>query len=107
MVLIKGQSVAQCYERPLWRASGDVDLLFDRKEYRKAAETFLLIASNRKRDERYSCHLGLTVVSWFIKTHGTLRMELSAYVDKTIDDVPKDTFENNRVRVWHNGETEV
>lgn len=26
-LLVKGQGIAQCYERPLWRASGDVDLL--------------------------------------------------------------------------------
>ena len=25
-LLIKGQGVGQCYERPLWRACGDVDL---------------------------------------------------------------------------------
>ena len=25
-LLVKGQGIAQCYERPLWRASGDVDL---------------------------------------------------------------------------------
>ena len=24
-LLLKGQGVAQCYERPLWRANGDVD----------------------------------------------------------------------------------
>jgi hypothetical protein len=26
-ILVKGQGIAQCYERPLWRSSGDVDLL--------------------------------------------------------------------------------
>ena len=25
-LLVKGQGIAQCYERPLWRACGDVDL---------------------------------------------------------------------------------
>ena len=29
VVLIKGQGVAQCYERPLWRTVGDVDLFLD------------------------------------------------------------------------------
>ena len=26
-LLVKGQGVAQCYEKPLWRCSGDIDLL--------------------------------------------------------------------------------
>ena len=25
-LLIKGQGVAQCYEKPLWRSCGDIDL---------------------------------------------------------------------------------
>ena len=28
-ILVKGQGVAQCYERPLWRSSGDIDLLLN------------------------------------------------------------------------------
>lgn len=35
-ILIKGQGIAQCYERPLWRASGDVDLYFSESNFRKA-----------------------------------------------------------------------
>lgn len=34
--LIKGQGVAQCYYRPLWRARGDVDLFLDESNYYKA-----------------------------------------------------------------------
>lgn len=26
-ILVKGQGIAQCYEKPLWRSSGDIDLL--------------------------------------------------------------------------------
>lgn len=29
-ILVKGQGVAQCYETPPWRSSGDVDLLLSR-----------------------------------------------------------------------------
>lgn len=28
-LLVKGQGIAQCYEKPLWRKSGDVDLFYD------------------------------------------------------------------------------
>ena len=35
-LLVKGQGVAQCYERPLLRACGDVDLLLSANNYEKA-----------------------------------------------------------------------
>ena len=35
-LLVKGQGVAQCYERALWRTSGDIDLLLDDEKYEKA-----------------------------------------------------------------------
>ena len=35
-LLVKGQGIAQCYERPLWRASGDVDFLLDDANFTKA-----------------------------------------------------------------------
>ena len=35
-LLLKGQGIAQCYERPLWRSCGDVDLLLSHDNYNKA-----------------------------------------------------------------------
>ena len=35
-LLVKGQGIAQCYERPLWRASGDIDLFLSKSNYKKA-----------------------------------------------------------------------
>ncbi len=35
-LLVKGQGIAQCYERPLWRACGDVDLFLEDSNYEKA-----------------------------------------------------------------------
>lgn len=32
-LLLKGQGIAQCYERPLWRVSGDVDLFLSNDNY--------------------------------------------------------------------------
>ncbi len=34
-LIVKGQGIAQCYERPLWRASGDVDILLSEGDYKK------------------------------------------------------------------------
>ena len=35
-VLVKGQGIAQCYERPLWRTAGDIDLLLDDSNFWRA-----------------------------------------------------------------------
>ena len=36
-LLVKGQGIAQCYERPLWRACGDIDLLLSPDNFEKAS----------------------------------------------------------------------
>lgn len=106
-ILVKGQGLAQCYERPLWRASGDIDLLFDAKNYNKAIKLLKPLASNCKQEGRYSKHLGLSVGQWYVELHGTMRSGLSSRVDKEIDVVLEDIFKNNKVRIWQNEETEV
>ena len=37
-ILVKGQGIALCYERPQWRAAGDVDLLLSGSNYDRAKE---------------------------------------------------------------------
>ena len=39
-LLVKGQGIAQCYEKPLWRSSGDIDLLLSDSNYDKAKEYY-------------------------------------------------------------------
>lgn len=106
-LLVKGQGVAQCYEKPLWRPSGDVDFLLDKENYRKAIDFLRPLSSDSKREENYSSHLGLNVDSWYVEVHGSLRTGLSAKVDRVVDEVHEDTFKNHKVRVWNNGGTDV
>lgn len=106
-VLVKGQGIAQCYTKPLWRKSGDVDLFFDAENYRKAVALLKPLASDSKHEGRYSKHLGLTIDSWYIELQGTQRVELSSRLERVIDAVQRDTFENNRARLWHNGDVDV
>ena len=106
-LLVKGQGVAQCYERPLWRACGDVDLLLDEENYQKA-KMFLSTVAQRVEDEYVSRrHLAMTIAPWEVELHGTLRTNLWKRMDAVIDAVQGDTFENNRVRIWLNGSVDV
>lgn len=56
-LLVKGQGIAQCYERPLWRVSGDVDLLLSEENYQKAKEYLVPLSTFQKSEGRYSKHL--------------------------------------------------
>ena len=106
-LLVKGQGIAQCYERPLWRSAGDVDLLLDDENYTKAVEYLSGIAQETECEDVYRKHRAFEIDSWEVECHGTLRNELWRRLDKGIDAVQADTFANGWVRVWQNGDTDV
>lgn len=72
-LLVKGQGIAQCYKKPNRRSSGDVYLLLDDDNYKKAKTLLLPLASGQKPEERYSHHLGFSIGSWYVELHGSLR----------------------------------
>lgn len=106
-VLVKGQGIAQCYERPLWRACGDVDFLLDSLNYEKAKSFFIPIASNIDKEDKHEIHLGMTISSWVVELHGSMRSCCLPKMDKIIDEVQLDMFRNNEYRIWHLDTTEV
>lgn len=106
-LLVKGQGIAQCYERPLWRVSGDVDLFLDEVNYQKAAKLLPAIASNVEEEDKAIRHLAMNIGEFEVELHGTLCSQTRKSVDKGLMEVQKDTFENERIRVWHNNNTDV
>lgn len=106
-LLVKGQGVAQCYERPLWRVNGDVDLFLNEENYDKAKSFLLPIASSVEVEGLYNKHLCMTVDSWVVELHGNLRSGLSRRIDRCLDDVKKDSFCCGSVRSWINEGTQV
>ena len=106
-ILVKGQGVAQCYEKPLWRPYGDVDLLLSEVNYKKAKELLLPLSLSNKNEERYSQHLGMNIGQWYVEIHGSLRTGLSARVDKEVDAVQDSVFIGENVRSWDNNGTLV
>ena len=106
-LLVKGQGVAQCYERPLWRPSGDIDFLLSEEDYKKAVELFKTLYPNNKNGGQYSKEYAFYTDQWMIELHGSLRTCLSAKIDKQVDEVLKDGFFGGNVRSWQNGGTQV
>lgn len=106
-LLVKGQGIAQCYERPLWRSCGDIDLFLSDSNYKSAKELLLSRSSSVEPEDIYEKHLGLTINGWSVELHGSLRTGVSRRLDKQIDEVQKDVFFGGDVRSWISGNTQV
>lgn len=106
-LLVKGQGLAQCYNRPNWRSSGDVDLLLSKDNYEKAKAFILPKGVLTEPEEAGKKHLAMQVGQWAVELHGTLRVGLSARVDRMLDKVQYDIFYGGQVRSWMNGRTQV
>ena len=81
-LLLKGQGVSQCYERPLWRASGDVDLFLSNDNYEKSKKFLLPLSSSAEKEYPTAKHLGMTIDSWVVELHGLLRCTLSSRINR-------------------------
>ena len=106
-LILKGQGVAQCYERPLWRASGDVDLFFSDDNYDKAKAVLIPLASSVEKEGITQKHLGMKIDQWPVELHGTLHCGLSSRVDRCLDEIKDEVFAKGYFRSWINGEAQV
>ncbi len=106
-VLIKGQGVAQCYERPFWRASGDIDLLLNKENYEKGKVYLDSIAENRAKEYSFNKEYNTIINGWCVELHGSLRCGLSSALNKGVDAVQKDICDNRNVRYWSIEDIEI
>lgn len=106
-LLVKGQGIAQCYEKPLWRCSGDVDLLLSADNYEKAKAVLMPLASEVESEYEGISHLGMTIDGWVVELHGSLRVGLPQKINRVLDDIQRNTFYGGNVRSWMNGNTQV
>ena len=106
-VLVKGQGVAQCYERPLWRSCGDVDLLLNTEYYEKAKGYLSSLASGIDEEDASRLHIGYTIDSWLVELHGTFHANHHTKIDSLLDDLQKDVLESGCTRIWKNDSGDV
>lgn len=106
-ILLKGQGIAQCYERPLWRANGDVDLLLDEKNYHLAKDFLTTVSRRIEEEDCNRLHYAVVIEPWIVELHGTFRCGLGRRIDSVIDEIQTCTFEKKQVRVWKNEDTVV
>jgi len=106
-LLVKGQGIAQCYERPQWRTCGDIDLFLSEDNLNNAKEFLYPISSTIGEAEEYKKHYPLEIDGWEVELHGNLRSGLWNRVDLTLDIIQNDVFCGGAVRSWMNGHTQV
>ena len=101
-LLVKGQGIARCYERPLWRACGDVDFYLNKSNYQAAKEFLKPLANHIEEEDNKRLHLGMTIEPWTVELHGTLHSDFSNRMNKGLDDVHQAVFNGGDVRNWNN-----
>ena len=99
-VLIKGQGVAQCYERPLWRSSGDVDLLLNDDNFERGKSFISKITDTKVKEISFNKEYNTTIGGWSFELHGSLRSGLSTPFNKGVDEIQHDICDNHQVRYW-------
>jgi len=106
-LLVKGQGVAQCYERPLWRVCGDVDLFLNKENYHKAVRFLEPLASSSREEGVAGLHHEMVIETWHVELHGDLRSGLSRKMDRVLDEVRYEIFYKGNVRSWQNCNVQV
>ena len=106
-LLLKGQGLAQVYERPLWRSCGDVDLFLFGDNYEKAKSFLLPLATSVEKEYQREMHLGMVVKGFVVELHGTLYCGLSPRVDSELDAIKRAVLYDGEVGCWQNGDTHV
>ncbi len=106
-LLVKGQGLAQCYRRPLWRTAGDIDLLLDEDYYEKAKSLLIPLSDHVETEDIQAKHQGLTIKGFLVELHGRMPFTMSERVDRVVEDVLKDSLSNVGNRIWNNAGTEI
>ena len=106
-LLVKGQGVAQCYEKPLWRVYGDVDLLLDDENYQKAKELLIPLSEVTESEDVAKKHLALKINVFEVELHGKMPFGISCRADDVVDEMLEDSLLKGRVSKWSVDETDV
>ena len=106
-LLVKGQGVAQCYEKPLWRTMGDVDLYLSNDNYKKAKICLIPLAQKVEQEDKRRLHLGMTIENCVVELHGTMHTGISRRMNRVSDEVHNSLFYGGSVRSWNNNGVQV
>lgn len=96
-LLVKGQGVAQCYEKPLWRESGDIDLLLTEVDYKRTKTLLTPMADEVHIENIKNMHLSMNMKGYIVELHGKMPFLLSNRVERVIDEILDDSLHKGGV----------
>lgn len=97
--LVKGLGIAQCYNRPAWRAIGDVDLMLDSENYEKA-KSVLECWAGQAGTEGCGKHFEVHPDPFEIEIHGSFYTGLHPELDVRLDVLKEEAFARKAFRPW-------
>ena len=106
-LLVKGQGVALCYEKPLWRASGDIDFYMSEENFVKSKTFYKPLVSKFDPDNDYTRHINMIYGDWVVEIHANQHTSLSKRIDGVLDDIHRDLFFVGNVRSVNIGSVQV
>ena len=106
-LLVKGQGIAQCYERPLWRASGDIDFYMNEDDFQKAKIFFRPFVEKFDPDDDYTRHINMHYGEWVVEIHANQNCSLAARINRVMNEVHNDLFYRGNVRSWDNNGMQI
>lgn len=106
-LIVKGQGIAQCYERPLWRLCGDVDFIVDEENYKRGKIALSKVATFVHEENPFDKHFSVDVKGFVVELHGSMRSMLTKRADDSTDAIQEDAFRKDKKRVWDNKGTSV
>lgn len=106
-LLVKGQGIARCYERPLWRSSGDIDLLLNDDNFRKAQILLLSESSEHSEELTEEKHQEFSIGRWIVEIHGNMPTYFSAKTDALLEEIHKKEYKEGEKRIWKHGGVDI
>lgn len=106
-LLVKGQGIAQCYERPLWRASGDVDFYLSDDSFKMARDFYKPLVTSDEIDDMHARSINMQYGEWVVEIHTSQHCGLSHRIDNILDSIHRDLFYNGNIRSCELGGTQV
>ena len=106
-LIVKGQGMAQCYERPLWRASGDIDFYMNDDDFQKAKIFFRPLVDKFDPDDEYTRHINMHYGEWVVEIHANQNCSLSPRINRMMNEVHNNLFYYGKVRSWDNNGTQI
>lgn len=99
-LLLKGQGVAQNYIYPEIRQAGDIDLLLNGEDYKKAVDLLEPKAGRLEKERHSILHYGMHFGDMEVELHGTVNSNFGKRFNSHLDDMQAKMFERKDFRYW-------